>query len=82
MTVEGVSLLQPGPVPPFLHACVRTVPLPLLLALGQQSDDPPQLAVEAGETAPDEDQDKQAGTGEMSVSDRDIKIRLAGLAVK
>ena len=79
MTVEGVPLLQPVPVPPLLHAGVRTVPLPLLLALGQQSDDPPQLAVEAREAAPDEDQDKQAGTGEMSVSDRDIKIRQLGL---
>ena len=53
-------LLLPPPVPPVLHAGVGTVPLPLLLALRQQSDDPPQLSVEPGETAPDEDQHQQS----------------------
>ena len=52
-------MLQP-PRPPVLHAGVGAVPLPLLLALRQQSDDPPQLSVEPGEAAPDEDQHQQS----------------------
>ena len=78
--VEVVRLLQPAPVPPVLHAGVRTVPLPLLLTLGQQPDDPPQLAVEAREAAPDEDQDKQAVRCKISVVG-DIKIREAELGL-
>ena len=52
-------MLQP-PRPSVLHAGVGAVPLPLLLALGQQPDDPPQLSVEPGEAAPDEDQHQQS----------------------
>ena len=51
-------MLQP-PHPPVLHAGVGTVPLPLLLALRQQSDDPPELSVEPRQAAPDEDQHQQ-----------------------
>ena len=67
-------MVQPVPVPAVLHAGVCTLPVPgLLLALGQQPDDPPQLAVEAGQTSPDEDQDKEPGT-HHSVR-RDMEIR-------
>lgn len=53
-------LLLPPPVPPVLHAGVGAVPLPLLLALREQPDDPPQLPVQPGEPPPDEDQHQQA----------------------
>ena len=59
MTSVDVLLLPQPPRPPLLHAGVGAVPLPLLLALWQQSDDPPQLSVQPGEAAPDEDQHQQ-----------------------
>ena len=57
MNIVEIVVLPP-PVPPVLHAGVGAVPLPLLLALGQQPDDPPQLSVEPGQATPDEDQDQ------------------------
>ena len=59
ITTSVQVLVLQSPHPPVLHAGVGTVPLPLLLALRQQSDDPPQLSVEPGQAAPDEDQHQQ-----------------------